>query len=85
MSFAGAGASGTVISSAATSVVSFAGSGSAGVDVEFGVVGCSIFVRSGVEELTDIGGSGSRILDGEEGTEIGVAAAPDWLNGAKTW
>ena len=27
-----------------------------------------------MEELTDIGGSGSRILDAEEGTDIGVAA-----------
>ena len=30
-------------------------------------------------ELTDTGGSGSRILDGEEGTEIEVTAG-DWLD-----
>jgi hypothetical protein len=40
---------------------------------------------SGVEELTDIGGSSSRGLEGEEGTDIGVAAAADWLKRAESW
>ena len=36
-------------------------------------------------EVTDIGALGSRILDGEEGTDIGVGAAADWLNRAASW
>ena len=41
---------------------------------------------SGVEvEVTDIGGSGSLILDGEEGTDFGVAAGAGWLNRAPNW
>ena len=59
------------VSSAVRGALSFAGSGSAGVDVEFVVSGCSEFVRSGAEELTDSGGGGARILDGEEGTDLG--------------
>ena len=62
-----------------------AGSGSAGVDVENSGGGLSEFVRSGVEELTGSGGSGSRILDAEEGTDIGVAAEAYWLKRAVGW
>jgi hypothetical protein len=36
-------------------------------------------------EITDFGGSGSLILDGEEGTDIEVATAAVWLNTAASW
>jgi hypothetical protein len=36
----------------------------------------------GSEQLTDIGDSGSRILDGEEGMDVGVLALPAWLKRA---
>ena len=88
LSFAGVDASGgelAVVSSTAAGMLSFAeaggssggGGGASGVPVS----GCPISVRSGgVEvagELTDSGGSGSRISDGEEGTDIGVAAGKE--------
>ena len=44
------------------------------VAAEFALSDCWEFGRSGVEELTDIGGTGSRGLEGEQGTDFGVAA-----------
>ena len=48
------------------------------IDVRSGLV-------SGVDELTDIGGSGSLILDAGGGTDIEVAAELVWLNTAPSW
>ncbi len=47
--------------------------------------GVEVAVASGVVELTDSGGSGSRILDGEEDTDIEVAAVAAWLNRVRSW
>ena len=47
-----------------------------GVVVEFALSDCSEFVMSGDVLVA----SGSRILEGEGGTDIGVAAAAVWLN-----
>ena len=75
-----------MVASGAASVLSFA---AAGVVVEFALTDCPIFVRSGgVEvagELTDSGGSGSRILDAGELTDPGVLAPLDWLRRAESW
>jgi hypothetical protein len=53
-----------------------------GVVVEFAVSGCPVFVRSVVEELTDFGCASPRKMDGEEGTDIAVAALAVWLDRA---
>ena len=53
----------------------------AGVVVEFALSGCSELVRS----VGALIASGSRILDGEEGTNSAGGAATVWLNRALRW
>ena len=64
------------LAGSSAAVLSLAGSGVSVSGVEEAVV------PSVDAELTDSGGGTSRILDGEEGTDIGVAAAGDWLRRA---